>query len=136
MMALVGLEAFIVNKQPTVFVVDDDKNILVALRFLLEAEDLNVETYSSAQAFLEKYENGRPGCLLLDLRMPGLNGLELQQLLSARGIDIPIIIITGQGDKLMTIRALEAGAIDVLEKPIDDQTLLKRIHSAIAGSSN
>ena len=104
------------NKQPTVFVVDDDKNILVALRFLLEAEDLNVETYSSAQAFLENYENGRPGCLLLDLRMPGMNGLELQQLLSARGIDLPIIIITGQGDKLMTIRALEAGAIDVLEK--------------------
>ena len=121
-----------VNK-PTVFVVDDDKSILVALRFLLEAEDLNVETYSSAQAFLANYDGFQPGCLLLDLRMPGMNGLELQELLSAHGINIPIIIITGQGNKLMTFRALEAGALDVFEKPFDEQALLTRIHSAIAG---
>lgn len=121
------------DNEPTVFVVDDDKNILVALRFLLEAEDLNVETYSSAQAFLANYDGCQPGCLLLDLRMPGMNGLELQELLSARRINLPIIIITGQGDKLMTFRALEAGAIDVFEKPVDNHALLKRIHSAIAG---
>lgn len=122
-----------INNDPTVFVVDDDKNILVALRFLLEAEDLNVETYSSAQAFLSRYDGHQPGCLLLDLRMPGMNGLELQKLLTSRGIELPIIIITGQGDRLMTIRALEAGAIDAFEKPFDDQALLKRIHGALYG---
>jgi len=121
-----------INNEPTVFVVDDDKNILVALRFLLEAEDLNVETYASAETFLNSYDKQKPGCLLLDLRMPGMNGLELQKLLSARGIELPIIIISGQGDKLMTLRALEAGAIDVFEKPFDDQALLQRIHTALA----
>lgn len=130
------MEVCTVNKEPTVFVVDDDKDILVALRFLLEAEDLNVETFSSAQAFLNKYNGGQPGCLLLDLRMPGMNGLELQELLSARGIELPIIIITGQGDKFMTIRALKAGAIDAFEKPFDDQALLQRVHSAIAGDGH
>ncbi|MCP4410868.1 MAG: response regulator [Gammaproteobacteria bacterium] len=123
------------NQDPTVFIVDDDKNILFALRFLLEAEDLNVEIYSSAQAFLNNYDGNQLGCLLLDLRMPGMNGLELQELLSARGIVIPIIIITGQGDRLMTIRALKAGAIDVLEKPFDDHKLLQHIHNALAGDS-
>lgn len=119
--------------EPTVFIVDDDQNILLALRFLLEAEDLTVETYVSAQAFLDRYDPTRPGCLLLDLRMPGMNGLELQEILAARGVHLPIIIITGQGDKLMMLQALDAGAIDVFQKPFDDEALVKRIHQAIAG---
>ena len=120
--------------EPTVFIVDDDQNILLALRFLLEAEDLMVETYVSAQAFLDRYDPRRPGCLLLDLRMPGMNGLELQEILAARGVHLPIIIITGQGDKLMMLQALDAGAIDVFQKPFDDEALVKRIHQAIAGA--
>lgn len=120
--------------EPTVFIVDDDQNILLALRFLLEAEDLMVETYVSAQAFLDRYDPQRPGCLLLDLRMPGMNGLELQEILAARGVHLPIIIITGQGDKLMMLQALDAGAIDVFQKPFDDEALVKRIHQAIAGA--
>ena len=125
----------VINNDATVFVVDDDKNILVALRFLLEAEDLYVETYSSAQAFINQYDGHQPGCLLLDLRMPGMNGLELQKLLSTEGIELPIIIIIGQGDRLMTIRALKGGAIDTFEKPFDDQALLKRIHIALYGDN-
>ena len=125
-----------VNNHPTVFIVDDDKNILVALRFLLEAEELNVETYSSAQAFLTRYDGHQQGCLLLDLRMPGMNGLELQRLLSAKGITLPIIIITGQGDRLMMIRALEAGAVNAFGKTFDDQALLNRIHSALYGDGS
>ena len=93
-----------------------------------------VETYVSAQAFLDRYDPQRPGCLLLDLRMPGMNGLELQEILAARGVHLPIIIITGQGDKLMMLQALDAGAIDVFQKPFDDEALVKRIHQAIAGA--
>ena len=123
------------HSEPTVFIVDDDQSILLALRFLLEAEDLRVETYASAQAFLDHYDPQRPGCLLLDLRMPGMNGLELQELLAARGVHLPIIIITGQGDKLMMLQALDAGAIDVFQKPFDDEALVQRIHQAIAGDT-
>ncbi len=123
------------HSEPTVFIVDDDQSILLALRFLLEAEDLRVETYASAQAFLDRYDPQRPGCLLLDLRMPGMNGLELQELLAARGVHLPIIIITGQGDKLMMLQALDAGAIDVFQKPFDDEALVQRIHQAIAGDT-
>ena len=121
--------------EPTVYIVDDDQNILLALRFLLEAEDLHVQTFASAEAFLNHYDPTRPGCLLLDLRMPGMNGLELQEILAARGVQLPIIIITGQGDKLMKLQALDAGAIDVFQKPFDDEALLKRIHQAIAGET-
>jgi FixJ family two-component response regulator len=121
------------NDEPTVFVVDDDKNILVALRFLLEAEDLKVETFCSARAFLSHYDGNRPGCLLLDLRIPGNNGLELQELLCARGIDIPIVIITSRDEKLMTVKTLDMRELGVPENALEYPVLLTRIHSAIAG---
>ena len=120
------------HSEPTVFVVDDDRKMLLALRFLLEGEDLQVEPYSSAQAFLDSYD-GSAGCLLVDLRMPGMNGLELQELLAARGIQLPIILLVGQGDRLMTLRELDANTLDVIASPRPDTALLKRIHQAIAG---
>lgn len=121
------------NNEPKVFIVDDDKNILVALRFLLEAEDLNVETYCSAQAFLAHYNGNSPGCLLLDLRIPGNNGLELQELLSARGIDIPIVIITSRDEKLMTVKTLDMRELGVPKNTHEYPVMLTRIHNAIAG---
>ena len=124
-----------VKTEPTVFVVDDDKKILVALRFLLEAEDLNVETYSSAQDFLSHYRNPTPGCLLLDLRMPGLNGLTLQELLSVNGVNLPIVIITGQGDRLMTLCTIDTGTVDKLNQSFDQKGLVSRIRAAIAGDT-
>jgi FixJ family two-component response regulator len=113
-----------------VFVVDDDQAVASSLRWLIESAGLKVETYASAQTFLDAYDN-RGGCLVLDVRMPGVNGLELQERLAARGHSLPIIIVTGHGDVPMATRALKAGAIDFLEKPVSDQLLLERIDYAI-----
>jgi RNA polymerase sigma factor (sigma-70 family) len=91
-----------------------------------------VETFASAQAFLDDYDSSKPGCLVLDVRMPGISGLELQERLAARRINVPIIFITGHGDVQMAVRALQAGAFDFVEKPFNDQDLLDRIQKAIA----
>ncbi len=120
------------NPDPTVFVVDDDPGILKSLRWLLESVRMGVETYDSAQAFLEACTPDRPGCLLLDLRMPGLGGLELQALLRERGYRLPVIFVTGHGDVPAAVRALKAGAYDFFEKPFNDHELLERIHDALA----
>lgn len=116
---------------PTVFVVDDDLAVRKSLRWLLESVDLNVETFESAREFLDKYEPHRPGCVVLDVRMPGMSGLELQDHLRSEGIGIPIIIITGYGDVPMAVRAMKAGAMDFIEKPVCDQVLLEHIHDAL-----
>lgn len=115
---------------PTVFVVDDDDAMRASLRWLIGSVDLNVEAYGSAADFLECY-NDRPGCLVLDVRMPGMSGLELQSELEARAISLPVIFITGHGDVPMALRAVKAGALDFLEKPFSHQELLDRIREAL-----
>lgn len=119
------------NAGPTVFVVDDDPSIRRALMRLMQSVSLPSETYGSAQEFLDAYDPARPGCLVLDIRMPQISGLDLQQMLAARGIEIPIIIITGHGDVPMCVRAMKAGATDFIQKPFHEQELLDAIQCAI-----
>lgn len=117
--------------EPTVFIVDDDQAVARSLRWLIETVRLRVETFASAQAFLDGYDTSKAGCLVLDVRMPGLSGLELQERLTAQKINIPIIFITGHGDVQMAVRAVKSGAFDFIEKPFNDQDLLDRIQKAI-----
>ena len=117
--------------EPTVFVVDDDTAIRRSLRFLIESVGLRAETYATAEQFLETYDPGRPGCLLLDVRMPGMSGLHFQEELALRQIRLPIIIITAYAEVSTAVRALRKGAVDFIEKPFSDQLLLDRVLAAI-----
>ena len=114
-----------------VFVVDDDEAMRSSLRWLIESDGHEVETFESAQNFLDNYYPGQAGCLLLDVRMPGMSGLELQAQLEDREITAPVIIITGHGDVSMAVKAMKAGAYDFIEKPFDDEILLKAIKRAL-----
>jgi RNA polymerase sigma factor (sigma-70 family) len=116
----------------TVFVVDDDDDVLRSMRYLIESIGLAVETYGSSREFLQAWEPDRPGCLVLDVRMPGLSGLDLQEELRARGAELPIIVITGYGDVPLAVRAMKSGATEFLQKPVSDQLLLDQIQSAVA----
>lgn len=116
----------------TVFVVDDDPAVRKSLRWLMESLHLRVETFESGQAFLEQYDSQRPGCLVLDVRMPGLSGLDLQERLRERGPHVPIIVMTAYGDVPMAVRAMKHGAIHFFEKPVSEQVLLDQIQAAIA----
>ena len=116
----------------TVHIVDDDPSIQRSLRRLLESVGLTVECFSSAHDFIERYDPDVPGCLLLDVRMPGLSGLELQDHLRSQECMLPIIFVTGYGDVPMTARAMKAGAVDFLQKPFNDQELLEAIERALA----
>ena len=116
---------------PTVFVVDDDAAVLRAMRRLLKSVDLNVEAFSSGEEFLDACDEARPGCIIVDVRMPGLSGLDVQCELNQRGVKTPIIFITGHGDVPMCARAMKSGAEDFLQKPFNDQTLLDTIQHAI-----
>jgi len=118
--------------KPTVFVVDDDDAMRESLRWLIESIDLPVKSYKSAEDFLNDYYPGRAGCLLLDVRMPGMSGLELQEYLKENNIHIPVIVITGHGDVPMSVRAMKEGAIDFIEKPFNDELLLDAIRNALA----
>jgi len=120
------------QSEPTVFIVDDDPSVLEGLRLLMKSVKLNVKTYSSAQEFLDSYNPDRPGCLLIDMRMPGISGLELQEILQSRNILIPTIIITGCGEVMDAVQAMKKGAIDFIEKPFNGQYLLDQVHKAIA----
>jgi len=119
------------GNEPTVFIVDDDEAMRNSLKWLIESVAMQVETYDSAQAFIESYYPGRSGCLLLDVRMPGMSGLELQEYLIDHHIHIPVIIITGHGDVPMAIRAMKVGAVDFIEKPFNDELLLESIRHAL-----
>lgn len=121
--------------EPTVFIVDDDQAVVRSLRWLIESVQLEVETFASAQEFLDGYDAAQPGCLVLDVRMPGMSGIELQERLAAQRIRVPIIFITGHGDVQMAVRAVQAGAFDFIEKPFNDQDLLDRIQRAISFDS-
>lgn len=116
----------------TVFVVDDDTPLRDALLQLLETAGHDVEGYADGLAFLAAYQEDRPGCLLLDVAMPGMTGLEVQAALRSRGLQIPIVFLTGHGDIPMTVQAVQAGAVDFLEKPIQGVALLERIQRALA----
>jgi FixJ family two-component response regulator len=115
----------------TVFVVDDDPAMRESLAFLVGSVGLHVESYADARDFLARYDSTRAGCLVLDVRMPAMSGLELQERLAERKIELPIIMITGFGDVPMAVRSLKLGALDFIEKPFTDQEILDRIHEAI-----
>ncbi len=117
---------------PTVFIVDDDDAIRLSLRMLLEAEGLQVEDFASAEDFLAVCTPQFSGCLITDLRMPRINGLQLQAALAQRGVETPIIMLTGHADVPTAVESLRAGAIDFLEKPFDPPNLLKQIRKALA----
>jgi two-component system response regulator FixJ len=120
------------KKNPIIMVVDDDSGVRNAMRFLLKSVGLESALYASAQEFLAAYQPAQPGCLVLDIRMPGMSGLELQQQLNLRGAVIPVIFMTGHGDIPMAVEAMQHGAFDFLQKPFRDQDLLDRIQRAIA----
>jgi RNA polymerase sigma factor (sigma-70 family) len=115
-----------------VFVVDDDQAMRNSLKWLIESVGVQVESFSSADEFLAQYQPGRAGCLVLDVRMPGMSGLDLQEYLVENNIQIPVVIITGHGDVPMAVRAMKSGAIDFIEKPFNDEVLLDAIRRAIA----
>lgn len=119
------------DKIPIVFVVDDDKAVRKSLERLIKSVDLTVQAFSSAREFLESDPSAGPSCLVLDVRMPGLSGIDLQKELGKMGYTIPIIFITGYGDIPMSVRTMKRGAIDFLTKPFNDQDLLDAIHRAI-----
>jgi FixJ family two-component response regulator len=120
------------DPDPIVFVVDDDPSIRDALTSLLRSVGLGVETFGSAQAFLRHPRPDASSCLVLDVRLPGLSGLDLQRELAAAEMTMPIIFITGHGDIPMTVQAMKAGAVEFLTKPFRDQDLLDAIAQAIA----
>lgn len=115
-----------------VFVVDDDQAMRNSLKWLIESVGVQVESFASADEFLAQYQPGRAGCLVLDVRMPGMSGLDLQEYLLEKNIHIPVVIITGHGDVPMAVRAMKGGAIDFIEKPFNDEVLLDAIRRAIA----
>ena len=120
------------SRQPTVFVVDDDPSALKAACYLIESFGLSAAGFSSARQFLDAFDPEQPGCLVLDMRMPGMTGLELQRQLVEAGVTLPIVIVSGHGDVASCAQAFRAGAVDFLEKPVSDDVLLERLKEAIA----
>ncbi len=119
------------STDPTVFIIDDDAEVREAIGLLMESVGLATECFSSAREYLDQFDPDRAGCLVLDVRMKGMSGLDLQERLVQEGnIHPPVIIITGHGDVPMAVRAVKAGAIDFIEKPFHDQTLLDAVHRA------
>ena len=126
--------ALTTRADPVVFIVDDDVSVRESLHALIHYAGLTAETYASAQAFLQRPRVTVPNCLVLDVRLPGIDGLELQSHIAAQRKEMPIIFITGYGDVPMTVQAMKAGAVEFLTKPYDDDILLGAIRSAIARS--
>ncbi|MDP7098241.1 MAG: response regulator [Rhodospirillales bacterium] len=127
--------------EPTVFVVDDDQGMRDSLHWLITSVDMAVETFASAKEFLEACQPSQPCCLgrscciVADVRMAGMSGLDLQEELTRRGIEIPVIVITGYGDVPMAVRAMKAGAFDFIQKPFNDQALLEIVQKAVKQSA-
>lgn len=116
---------------PVVFVVDDDESIRTLWRWLMESNGLAVEVFSSAAEFIAAYREDTPGCLVLDLRLPGMTGLELQQHLQEKGIQIPIVFVSGHGDVTTAVSALKAGAMDFVQKPFSYRDVLQIVKKAL-----
>jgi len=121
--------------QPIVFVVDDDISVRESLELLIKFAGWQPETFASAEEFLARPRTSTPSCLILDVSLPALNGLELQKLIGADRADMPIIFITGHGDVPMTVQAMKAGAVEFLIKPFDDEVLLSAIRHAVKRST-
>lgn len=119
------------ESEPMVFIVDDDESVRKALKRLIKSVGINVETFTTAREFLSRQHYEGPSCLVLDIRMPGLSGLDLQQELVEADFTLPIIFVTGHGNIPASVRAMKAGAVDFLEKPFDDQVLLDAIQQAL-----
>lgn len=115
-----------------VFVVDDDADARDSLCALLESAGVPAEAFDSARAFLDAYQPQRPGCLIADVRMPDMDGLELQEELNRRNTGLPVIVVTGHADVPLAVRAMKAGAVDLIEKPFDDELLLASVRRALA----
>ncbi len=115
----------------TIYIVDDNPAVRDAIRFLVQQVGLTPKVFSSAQEFLDYFKGEMRGCLVLDIRMPGMSGLDLQEQLAALGANIPVIIITGHGDVPITVRAMKAGAFEFLQKPFNDQVLLDTIQASL-----
>jgi len=118
--------------ESTVFVVDDDADVRRSLTRLMEEVNQPVQAFNSAREFLDAYKPSDAGCVVLDVRMPGMSGTELQKKLAADGVEIPVIIITGHGDVPMAVEAMQRGAVDFIEKPVRPQLLIDRIQQALA----
>ncbi|MDZ7657643.1 MAG: response regulator [Sulfurimicrobium sp.] len=117
--------------QATVFVVDDDEAMRDSIQLLLESVHLNARTFSCVLDFMKCFDQTLEGCLLLDVRMPGMNGMELLEMLKSGGVDLPVVMITGHGDVPMAVRALKFGAFDFIQKPFNAQELLDRVQAAL-----
>ncbi len=122
--------------EPTVYVVDDDAGVRKALARLLESEGFRTSLSPSTQAFLETYDAGVPGCIVLDLAMPGTTGLELQAQMPALGVDCPVVFLTGSGDIPSSVRAMKAGAVDFLTKPVDADALIEAVRRAMTRATD
>ena len=125
------MQALASEQTATVFIVDDDPAVRDAIRWLMEQVKLRVQVCSSADEFFASYTPGTRACLILDIRMPGMSGLELQERLKAAGELLPIVVITGHGDISIAVRAMKAGAVEFLQKPFNDQVLLDAVQSAL-----
>jgi FixJ family two-component response regulator len=119
------------NDQPVVYIVDDDDAMRHSLEWLLKPLGLDVRSFPSAASFLDACDRDRVACLVTDVRMPGMSGLELHETLTKAGSPMPVIVITGHGDVPMAVRAMRAGAVDFIQKPLDNQLLIERIHEAL-----
>ena len=119
------------DRAPVVYLVDDDPDVLKALERLLLSVDLTVQAFQSPERFLQGLDSTRTGCLVVDLAMPGLNGLELQEELERRASLLPIVFLTGRGDIATSVRAMKHGAVDFLTKPVDDATLIGVVQEAL-----
>lgn len=120
------------SSEPTAFVVDDDKSVRTGIGILLKSVSIKVEAYASGVEFLESYDPFRPGCLIMDVRMPEISGLELQKKLNMLDYTIPIIIISGYGNIPLSVQAMELGAVTFLEKPLEEQALLESVQKAFS----
>lgn len=121
--------------QATVFIVDDDEAVRDSLKMLMESVDLDTEVFASAHEFLQHFDDDRSGCLVLDIRMPGMSGLELQAVLNERHSMLPVIFITGHGDVPMAVQAIRGGAQDFIQKPFREQELLDRVQQVLVEDS-
>lgn len=119
------------NEPGTIFLIDDDPGVRDALALLLSLKGLSTQLFADAESFIAAYQPDRPGCVLTDLRMPGMTGLELQAALRERRIDVPVVVLTAHGDVATARAALKNGAFDFLEKPVDDAMLLEVLHNAL-----
>jgi FixJ family two-component response regulator len=119
------------SEKPKVYIVDDDPSVRQAIEWLLSSVSLPCESFASASEFLERAASGLSGCVILDIRMPGLSGLDVQQALTAGGHEVPIVFVSAHADVALTVRAMKAGALEVLTKPFDDQALLDAVHQGL-----